>query len=51
MILGLYASRGEKSRDKPDWSWSNVSGPQFRGSALDVEENLEKELGEGKHQK
>ncbi len=48
--LAVYLARGEKSKNKPFGSWSNVLGPQFRGSALDVGENLEKELGEGDHQ-
>ncbi len=49
--LAVYLANGEKSKNKPYGSWSNVLGPQFRGSALDAGENLEKELGEGKHEK
>ena len=37
----------ESNRDnKPYGSWSIVLGPQFRGSALTVGENLEKEFEE-----
>ncbi len=50
-MLAVYLARGEKSKNKPYGSWSNVLGPQFRGSALDVGENLEKELGEGEQKK
>ncbi len=48
--LAVYLARGEKSKNRPYGSWSSVLGPQFRGSALDVGENLEKELGEGEQQ-
>ena len=41
--LAVYLARGEKSKNKPYGSWSNVLGPQFRGSAYDVGENLKKE--------
>ncbi len=49
LLLGLavYLAHGEKSKNKPYGSWSNVLGPQFRGSAFDVGENLKKEMGEG----
>lgn len=50
MTLAIYLARGEKSKNKPYGSWSNVLGPQFRGSALDVGENLKKELEEGEKQ-
>jgi hypothetical protein len=48
--LAVYLARGEKFKNKPYGSWSNVLGPQFRGSALDVGENLKKEMEEGAHQ-
>jgi hypothetical protein len=48
--LAVYIARSEKSKNKPYESWSNVLGPQFRGSAYDVGENLKKELGEGEQQ-
>ncbi len=47
----VYLARVEKTKNKPYGSWSNVLGPQFRGSALDVGENLEKELREGEQKK
>ncbi len=49
LLLGLavYLARGEKSKNKSYGSWSNVLGPQFRGSAYDVGENLKKEMREG----
>jgi len=48
MLLGLaiYLARGEKSKNKAYGSWSNVLGPQFRGSAFDVGENLKNEIEE-----
>ena len=48
MLLGvaIYLVRGEKSKNKAYGSWSNVLGPQFRGSAFDVGENLKKEIEE-----
>lgn len=49
--LAVYLASGEKSKNKPYGSWPNVLGPQFRGSALDVRENLVKEMGEGKRKK
>jgi len=48
--LALYLARGEKSKNKPYRSWSDVLGPQFRGSAYDVGENLKKEIEEGEQQ-
>ena len=34
--LAVYLARGEKSKNKPYGSWSNILGLQFRGSAFDV---------------
>ena len=48
--LALYLARGEKSKNEHYGSWSNVLGPQFRGSAYDVRENLNKEIEEGRRQ-
>jgi hypothetical protein len=48
--LAVYLAQGEKSKNKLYGSWSNVLDPQFRGSALDVGENLKKELGEGEQE-
>jgi hypothetical protein len=50
LILAIYLARGEKSKNKPYGSWSNVLGPQFRGSAFDVGEDLKKEIEEGGQQ-
>ncbi len=50
LILAIYLARGEKSKNKSYGSWSNVLGPQFRGSAFDVGEDLKKEMEEGKKQ-
>jgi copper oxidase (laccase) domain-containing protein len=47
LILAIYLARGEKSKNKAYGSWSNVLGPQFRGSAFDVGEDLKKEMEEG----
>ncbi len=49
--IAVYLAQGEKSKNRPYGSWSNVLGPQFRGSAFDVGENLKEEFGEGEHQK
>ena len=46
LILAIYLARGEKSKNKAYGSWSNVLGPQFRGSAFDVGEDLKKEMEE-----
>jgi hypothetical protein len=50
LAFAIYLARGEKSKNSPYGSWSNVLGPQFRGSALDVGEKLKKEMGEGGQQ-
>jgi hypothetical protein len=50
LMLAIYLARGEKSKNKPYGSWSNVLGPQFRGSAFDVGEDLKKEMEDGKQQ-
>jgi hypothetical protein len=38
LTLAIYLARGERPKNKPYGSWSNVLGPQFRGSAFDVGE-------------
>ena len=46
--FAIYLARGEKTKSDHYGSWSNVLGPQFRGSAYDVRENLNKEIEEGR---
>ena len=48
--FAIYLARGEEPKSDHYGSWSNVLGPQFRGSAFDVRENLNKgiEAGRGK---
>ena len=48
--FALYLARGEKSKREHYGSWTNVLGPQFRGSAFDVGEKLNKEIEAGKRQ-
>ncbi len=48
--LALYLAKGQRPKREHYGSWSNVLGPQFRGSAYDVGENLNKELEEGREQ-
>lgn len=52
LLLGfaVYLARGQKSRNDPYKSWSQVLGPQFRGSAFDVGDNLNKEIEAGQQQ-
>jgi len=45
----IYFARGQKTRNTGYGTWSNVLGPQFRGSAFDVGEKLNKEIAAGKH--
>ena len=49
--FAVYLAGGEKSKNKPYSSWSNVLGPQFRGTAYDVGENLKKEMGKQQYRK
>jgi copper oxidase (laccase) domain-containing protein len=51
-LLGFaaYLARSQKSRNDPNKSWSQVLGPQFRGSAFDVGENLNREIEAGRGQ-
>jgi copper oxidase (laccase) domain-containing protein len=46
LLLGaaMYFARGQKTRNEHYGSWSNVLGPQFRGSAFDVGEKLNEEI-------
>lgn len=46
IAFAIYLARGEEPKSDHYGSWSKVLGPQFRGSAYDVRENLEKEMGE-----
>ena len=46
----IYLARGEEPKGEHYGTWSNVLGPQFRGSAYDVRENLNKEIEDGKQQ-
>jgi hypothetical protein len=48
LAFAIYLARGEEPKSEHYGSWSNVLGPQFRGSAFDVREDLKKEMGEGK---
>jgi hypothetical protein len=48
--FAIYLARGEEPKREHYGSWSNVLGPQFRGSAYDVAENLNKEIEEGRGQ-
>ena len=52
LLIGsaIYFARGQKPRAEHYGSWSNVFGPQFRGSAMDVGERLNKEISAGQHQ-
>ncbi len=52
LLLGaaMYFARGQKTRDEHYGSWSNVLGPQFRGSAFDVGEKLNEEIEAGRRQ-
>ena len=52
LLLGaaMYFARGQKTRNDPYRSWSQVLGPQFRGSAFDVGEKLNEEIEKGQQQ-
>ena len=52
LLLGaaMYFARGQKTRNEHYGSWSNVLGPQFRGSAFDVGEKLNEEIEAGRQQ-
>ena len=50
LAFAIYLARGEKIKNSPYGSWSKVLGPQFRGSAYDVGENLKEEMREGGQQ-
>ncbi len=46
--LAVYLARGQSPKREHYGSWSNVLGPQFRGSAYDVGEKLNREIEEGR---
>ena len=48
--FAIYLAKGEEPKSEHYGSWSNVLGPQFRGSAHDVRENLNKEIEGGRQQ-
>ena len=48
--FAIYLARGEEPKSEHYGSWSNVLGPQFRGSSYDVGENLNKEIESGRQQ-
>ena len=52
LLIGaaIYFARGQKPKSQHYGSWSQVLGPQFRGSAMDVGERLNEEISEGQHQ-
>ncbi len=50
LAAAIYFARGQKSRGPRYGSWSNVLGPQFRGSAFDVGEKLNEEIEAGRQQ-
>jgi hypothetical protein len=52
LLIGaaIYFARSQKPRSQHYGSWSNVLGPQFRGSAMDVGERLNEEIAKGQHQ-
>ena len=45
--FAIYLARGEEPKSEHYGSWSHVLGPQLRGSAYDVRENLNKEIEDG----
>src|SRR5260370_17417848 len=50
LVFAAYLARRQKSKNQPYGSWSNVLGPQFRGSAFDVGEKLNSEIEAGRQQ-
>ena len=48
--LALYFARGQSPKREHYGEWSNVLGPQFRGSAFDVREKLNEEIEAGRRQ-
>ncbi len=52
LLLGaaLYFARSQKTKNDAYRSWSQVLGPQFRGSAFDVGEKLNEEIEKGQQQ-
>ena len=50
LAFAIYLARGEEPKSEHYGSWSRVLGPQFRGSAYDVRENLNKEIEDGGQQ-
>ncbi len=52
LLIGaaIYLARGQKPKSQHYGSWSQVLGPQFRGSSFDVGERLNEEISAGQHQ-
>jgi hypothetical protein len=48
--FAIYIAGGEEPKSEHYGSWSNVLGPQFRGSAFDVGEKLNEEIEAGRRQ-
>jgi hypothetical protein len=48
--FAIYLAKGENPKSEHYGSWSNVLGPQFRGSAFDVREKLNEEIDAGQGQ-
>jgi hypothetical protein len=48
--LALYFARGQSPKREHYGSWSNVLGPQYRGSVYDVREKLNEEIEAGRGQ-
>ncbi len=50
LVFAAYLARSQKSKNQPYGTWSNVLGPQFRGSAFDVGEKLNAEIEAARQQ-
>ena len=52
LLIGaaVYLARSQKPKSQHYGSWSQVLGPQFRGSAFDIGERLNEEISAGQHQ-
>ncbi len=50
VAAAIYLARTQKPKAQHYGSWSQVLGPQFRGSVLDVNERLNEEISAGQHQ-
>ncbi len=47
--FAVYLARSQKPKSQHYGSWSNVLGPQFRGSAFDTNERLNADIEAGRH--